>query len=341
MQASQASLITLVVLAAPPGAEAWDPAYSTTAQPCQWSPVVRVGFHCTGAYVGNGVVLTAAHCLWSTTGNPPVPIEISFSQLDIRFGESQSDPELIVPVLGCVGHPDGFPDIGFNSALTYEGVDLAYCVLDVDTENEEFLAQVPLVPPMIPSGCSRDWLSRAMRGVAPGRPLAMATGMGCDDADCEGSAGTKRFTGVELHRFLATPKQLQIPRFAQTVGLYRGDSGGPLYVRLPDHTWRLVGVNHGTSGGPSPAHVQSVPPYLGWIEWHSGLDITPCHTRMPQTSDYVFTGGCEGMLALDPDAEDDWLDGCAVTLGGPSDAAANECAEWPIGPTSTFLAPSL
>jgi hypothetical protein len=335
-------LLAVVFLAAS-GAKAWDPATATEAGPCQWSPVVRVG-SCTGAYVGGGIVLTAAHCLWEQTNDlPPIPVLKSLNHLDVAFGEAEDVAELLVPVLGCFSHPDGEPDIAFTNELTYVGVDLAYCHLDVDTENEGFLAQVPVLPPMVPSGCARDWLSREMRGVAPGRPLAIATGMGCEEVDPCVNPGVKRFTGVEFLPELVDSKKFVISRFSNedgSLGLKRGDSGGPLYVRLPDHTWRLIGVNSTTAGGDT-AKIQSIPPYLGWIEHSSGVDITPCHTRIPQTSDYIFTGGCEGMLPLDPGVEETWMGGCAVTLGGPSDAAADECAEWPIGQPSTFLAPSL
>lgn len=162
---------------------------------------------------------------------------------------------------------------------------------------------------------------------------------------CE-EPGTKRFAGVEIRPFLMN-EHFVITRFlnqqggAQDVGLLRGDSGGPLYVKLPDHTWRLIGVNHLTVFGQT-AEVELVPSYLAWIEWSSSRDITPCHTRTPGTSDYAFTGNCQDTLALDPGtAQLEWGDGCEVAVGGPSDAAADACAEWPVGPTATLIAPSL
>lgn len=334
-------LLALFFLVTASGAEAWDPDAATEAEACQWSPVVRIG-SCTGAYVGNGIVLTAGHCLWTTTGVPAVPVEKYLNSLDVGFGEVDGEEELVVPVLACLSHPDGDPSVDNGGSLVYSGVDVAYCRLDIDSEYEEFLAQVPVIPPMVSTGCVRDWLSRTMRGLAPGRPFAIATGMGCEGVSPCGDTGTKRFTGVEIRPDF-DDKKFVISRFGDgedAVGLHSGDSGGPLYVKLPDHTWRLIGVNS-MHGGGDTASVQSVPPYLGWIEHSSEVDITPCHSRVPGTSDYDFTGGCEGMLPLDPGVQESWASGCAVTLGGPSDAAVDECAEWPIGLPSTFLAPSL
>jgi hypothetical protein len=331
---ARTSLLVGAVLVAAPGADAWDAATSTEAQPCQWSPVVGVGFQCTGAYVGNRMVLTAAHCLFELAGG--VIVRKTLNQLSVRFGERENEPQFVLDVTSCVEHPDAQPDISPMGDFTLYGTDLAYCVLVEDPP-----VPVPVISPMVPKGCARDWLSHSLWGVAPGRPLAMALGMGCEDQACV-NEGTKRFTGVELQPSFLN-KQFVITRFLDPngVGLRGGDSGGPLYVKLPDHTWRLIGVNQSTAYGDT-ADVESVPPYLAWIEWRSGVDITPCHTRTPGTSDYVFTGGCEGMLPLDPgSAQAEWGDGCDVLLGGPSDAALDECAEWPVGPTTTFLAPSL
>lgn len=346
-RAVKTMLLVVVAVAAVPGAEAWDSETATDAQPCQWSPVVRVGAHCTGAYVGSGVILTAAHCLWdSTFDNPPIPFERTNNSLDITFGEDGGQGVETIPVLGCYSHPGGEPEVQFDLTISFVGVDFGYCRLNMDG-HEEFLAQIPLVPPMVPSGCARDWLSRMMRSVAPDRPLAIATGMGCEAVveDVCVNPGIKRFSGVEIQPTFSEEKQFTITRFGDELGLMGGDSGGPLYIRLPDHTWRLIGVNHATAGG-GDASVQSVSPYISWVEWHSecAVDITPCHALVPETGEYTFTGNCQEILALDPwreDEEDGWIDGCTVTRGGPSDLVDDECDGWPVGPASVFLAPSL
>ena len=234
---------------------------------CQYPTAVRLPL-CSGVYMGNGLVLTAAHCVGNVGENSSA-----------YFGESETGWELAVPIDHCVTHPDGEYDTNVWGEDSWSGVDLAYCVL------AEEVAMPPIVPPMMPAGCERDWLAHEVYETGNGA-LATAVGTGCGihqqyvGQDCED--GTKRFAGQQLvrqtqHLGSATKLELKRDFFGDPddTGLRSGDSGGPLFVRLPDDTLRLVGVIHGTSG--DVAYAEAVPPYLHWIEDSSGIDVTPHH----------------------------------------------------------------
>jgi len=66
-------------------------------------------------------------------------------------------------------------------------------------------------------------------------------------------------------------------------GEYLGDSGGPLFVQMPDGTWRLIGEDSGSpdivagSTAPRISTYTSVPYHVAWAEKVSGFDLTPCH----------------------------------------------------------------
>jgi hypothetical protein len=134
-------------------------------------------------------------------------------------------------------------------------VDLAYCILDDDSNLDDIVG----IPPMVPEGCERDWLSRSVRGRSPGDAIIMAVGMGCDDdSQCQ-DPNIKRLTGEQFVDQLEisesdgeggpfySAKRLPVTRFGGDQGLNTGDSGGPALARLPDGTWRVIGVYHGTN----------------------------------------------------------------------------------------------
>lgn len=61
-----------------------------------------------------------------------------------------------------------------------------------------------------------------------------------------------------------------------------GDSGGPLMARLPDGSWRTIGITSTLTGQcreqdayASYSHVRK--DMIAWVEKESGIDITPCY----------------------------------------------------------------
>jgi len=73
---------------------ALDPSLSTQAGTCQWAATLRFDQSCSGVYVGNGVVLTAAHCLYiypfEGGGTPTIK---NPANIQIDFGEDKDLPE--------------------------------------------------------------------------------------------------------------------------------------------------------------------------------------------------------------------------------------------------------
>jgi hypothetical protein len=130
-------------------AEAMDPDTAPLVESCAFPSTVRVAGHCTGSYLGNGVVLTAGHCM---------DFETIFS---VTFGDADSGANRFTISVdedfGCLEHPDGNSLIVGNDPH-YEGVDLGVCILDEEDPDYEYLANLPVAPLMVPTGCVRDWL---------------------------------------------------------------------------------------------------------------------------------------------------------------------------------------
>jgi hypothetical protein len=315
--------------------------------PCQWSPVVGISSICTGAYVGNGMVLTAGHCIDDITtiagpGNP-TPFTFADTTWGADFPGSPDDPPRFEAfAVACRAHnasPE--PDIG-------------WCKLD-----EVPIATAP-IPVLVPDRCEATWVSRQALGAAPTAPRITTVGMGSHDAGDPPSTtdlGRKRFTsyflvGVEDGNgrlpvaWVDWDATVEDPRAAS-------DSGGPNYVRLPDGTWRLLAVHGGFLFGTDENLKYSVPSYVSWIEKSSGVDITPCH-QLDETPDgagsppnwgryvYVPSAECSVAHSVDPmptAPSDDvsWLDGgCESPASGPPNdepPLPDECAHWPVVPS--------
>jgi len=314
----RAPLLALGVLAAlvagaPRAARALDAALATECVACQFPAVVSVAAQCTGLYMGDGLVLTAAHCA----------DDVREGRSRAFFGEDIGAPAFAAVIERCVRHPDGRFAKNALGEDTYDGVDLAFCLLDASAP----LPDVPLVPPLLPVGCERDWLAHQVAG---GTAVLTAVGFGCAAQDggsweaCD--AGVKRQIGVQLvgqidYAGSATKLELQRGGAPET-GLKAGDSGGPYLARLPDGTWRLVGVHHGANAGVAGAFVESVAPYVHWVEAASDVDVTPCHDFVHGA--WVESDGCApGTPVGAEEVGGVWASDCrspvasgAVALGG-------------------------
>lgn len=253
-------------------AHGMDPEIGTAAETCEFPTTISIMENCTGVYVGNGVILTAGHCArkWRHTSNASAlfgeskeegwVLQLPFEQYEVEGGHN----------FRCVAHPDGY-----SEGDSYRGPDIGYCLLEEDP------MVMHKVPPMIPTGCERDWLADQAYHNVYGAPVTVL-GMGSCSFDpyasCERT--TKRYAVQTLtgqHSYASSDTKLVMHRdlWEGDPGLRPGDSGGPVFVRLPDDTWRLVGVNSLASS--TTAYAEAVPPYLHWIESSSGRDITPGH----------------------------------------------------------------
>jgi hypothetical protein len=293
----------------------------TVAGSCQFPTAVRLGL-CSGVYVGSGVVLTAAHCIG----------DISEGQSRVRFGEDTSDAAFDPVVDHCVKHPDGANGATIFGEDDYDGVDLAYCILD---DADPIPDDLPIVPPMIPTGCERDWLAHQVYETGS-HPIVTAVGSGCSEyvgpaEDC--GDGIKRWVALQLTEqtsYGGSSTKLEVVRFDEdSTGLMSGDSGGPLFEVLPDGSWRVLGVLHGTNAAYHAGFYEAVPPYLHWIEQDSGRDITPCHEFAD--GEWTFHGACAGELPLDTNESGaSWANECPSDLGGGEEGFL-QCYDLPPG----------
>jgi hypothetical protein len=319
------------VLAAPRAATALDAALATECIACQFPAVVSVAAQCTGLYMGEGMILTAAHCT----------DDVREGRSRAFFGEDIGAPAFAAVIERCVRHPDGRFARNALGEDSYEGVDVAFCTLD----DEAPLPDVPLVPPLLPEGCERDWLAHQVAGATA---VLTAVGFGCAGQDggsweaCD--AGVKRQIGVQLVRqidYAGTGTKLELQRGgAVETGLMAGDSGGPYFAQLPDGTWRLVGVHHGANAGVAGAFVEAVAPYVHWLESASDVDVTPCHDFAGGA--WVESGACApGTPVGAVEIGGDWANDCrsgvsaaAVSVGAAACAALGSDAAGLHAPAS-------
>lgn len=314
--------LTATVFAAtlPTSAQAIHDEIGTECGSCQFPTAVRMP-RCSGVYMGQGLVITAGHCIDNVIEGTS----------RAHFGEDDSDPAFSAVIESCTAHPDGGPD-----GDSYDGVDLGFCILD----DSDGLPEIPIVPAMIPTGCERDWLSHQVNGLG-GHPLVTSVGSGCPDYYVNGSTtcgidGVKRYLPLQLigqTSYNGSSTKLELERWGDlTVGILDGDSGGPVFDVMPDGTWRLIGVHHGTNVALKAGFAEAVPPYLHWIESASGRDITPCHEF--SNGEWSTSGTCAGQLPKDTEeAGASWVSGCPSAMGGGNvGISTNFCPGWPSRP---------
>lgn len=268
--------------------------------PCSWASVVKVG-DCTGTLIGPGTVLTAAHC------------DLEGSET-IYFGEDLRTNlwEDTADLTSCTTH---HLYVGEK-----DGVDLAICRVDPMTPAPE----VPIIPIMVPTGPARDWLSNQVYG--PSGPAEVAlVGVGHSALTTTGIKyqGPSWLYDQWKHVLAWSPTVLRshesAPEEDDHVVVRNGDSGGPMFVEMPDGSWMQIGVAS-VSGELTNKH-EAAPSWLAWIYGNdsAGDDsyYLPCHDYVD--GEWVWVGDCAGTYPLNPGEsyEEDWSEDCAgVDYGG-------------------------
>jgi len=245
---------------------------------CEWpSAAVLLPSGCSGALIQRRVVATAAHCLFDASGRLEAPATVI-------FGETRDEPQLQVEVSTCFLNQ---PEDG----------DFAVCVLSDEAPG------IPIISLMAP--CESEWLK-------PGE-TAIEVGFGDTSVDSKDAQGTKSWLEVTLVRARADEPYLEVSAGSQA-GEYYGDSGSPLYFRMPDGTWRLVGTDSGSpdivtgSTAPRFSVYANAPHFLEWAERVTGIDLTPCHDE----NGWHPGADCVAFPVSQPNVADSWANNCSA-----------------------------
>lgn len=202
---------------------------------------------------------------------------------EVTFGErSNGSTGFSVPVQYCRANHE-FVGTG-------QGRDFAFCKL------AEPVTDVPVVPVM--AGCESTVL-------VPGRE-AVIVGFGLTE---DGGHGRKHAVTTTIN--VIDHDEINVG--GDGLDSCRGDSGGPLFIRLDesmggDGSWRLFGITSwgwecGPGGWNTLAHLA-----LPFVETYSGIDVTPCHYS---SGGWNPSPAC-GSFPLDPadGADKSWAQGC-------------------------------
>lgn len=254
------------------------------ASACAWPSAVYVNFgqgkpFCSGTLVHPDIVITAAHC----------PEDKKGRSATIHFGEAfETSPRSVKATCYAGASWNGLEDINeFVGADDY-----GYCKLEAS------VTDVPIIPPAY--GCDVDEL-------IAGKEVHIV-GFGEDN---EGDLRTKRAVATTINEITDQANIGGDGRSSCT-----GDSGGPVFARMSDGSWRSFGITSGGEGITQPNDCEGYGIYalmhvaIPWIEEHSGVDITPCHdvdgtwnptpacVAIPsdpaKTHDAVWDKGCSG-----------------------------------------------
>jgi len=198
----------------------------------------------------------------------------------VSFGEGQgSKIAKTARVAKCFKHPQ---------------TDFGFCTLTED------VVGIPIVPVMAP--CEQTELK-------VGAPVVEA-GFGEQTGSNQGF-GTKKWIAGTIVRAGSTRTTLDVTTGTQD-GEYFGDSGGPVFINMPDGTWRLIGndltsPDWNSTGKPRISTYTSVPYHVAWAEMQSGIDITPCH----DASGWNPSASCVGSPINPGEGVGTWATSCA------------------------------
>lgn len=253
---------------------------------CQWpsAMIIDTGrFTCSGTLVHPQIFVTASHCL---VGN-----SFTVYSGDGNKGENKKTLKER-KVEYCRKHPD------HKNNQTTPTIDFAYCKLQEPVTD---IAPMPML-----MGCEVDYLKE-------NNDLDVTVvGFGYIDPQDKSKIGTK---------YEVDTKFLGIERGLAKVGLkgkgpLQGDSGGPVYIRLPedkfnkDAGWRVFGVTSTSRGNGAPdgrALYGLIHTFAEFLEKDSGLDVTPC---TDPDGTWNPNKDCKGAFSDPYEASGDWVNGC-------------------------------
>ncbi|MEM7156025.1 MAG: trypsin-like serine protease [Myxococcota bacterium] len=218
------------------------------------------------------------------------------------------------------GHARSVPTERCEAYPSFElgaGTDWAFCVLQ-EPQND-----IAITPPLM--GCEVDVLQ-------PGTEVTIV-GYG----QSENGYGDKKEVTTQFNQFEGNEAFIG-GGGEDSCG---GDSGGPVYVRMPDGgSWRAFGITSYGSECGSGGYYSLMHTGMDWFETQSGIDLTPCHDAQ---GNWDPTPDCTGFPMAPGTSGGSWNDGCAPgdlsgpesTCGAPFDTSSDMDP-----PIVTFVSPA-
>jgi len=148
-------------------------------------------------------------------------------------------------------------------------------------------------------------------------------GFGFTSAKSGGTSGKKRWAEVPILRQVANGQSIEVGMGTQAS--CPGDSGGPLYAKLADGTFRAVGAASITAVVDDecapPSTYTLLHKFVPWMEMNAGIDITPCHDANGRWNPGP---NCGGFATAADRSNGTWADGCNA---GAVSGASSTCGE--------------
>jgi hypothetical protein len=346
-----ASALACATLATQP-AHAILASYAEQVDQCVWSPVasMRVSLpgnayaFCTAVHLRNGLFVTAAHCLDDAQA------------IRFRFGENANDPEMTVDLSAeqiaerCQMHPDGYPISSPLGGEGWHGPDIAYCKLPTHPGG------LPESTPLTYGSCESDYFHNRLSKHTPLDAIGM--GAHVENADSSSDFGIKRAvevapTGYSQRQGAQYLRVLQ-PDPCYGADIIRGgDSGSPLYLRMADGSYRVVGIAAAKNseynqaqcdGATRVVYYTPLARYLPWIESEAKRDLTRCHHWEQSSVAYEWDGygTCvsQSYMTTPYETGDKRWDelACFDVDSNLTPHFSGECAGWDPCPLGTCLA---
>jgi len=218
---------------------------------------------CTGVIVHRHLILTASHCFQGVRRGKEVAVQVT--------NQSLAGAAKTRKFTKWGTHPRHFMGRGNSQAGNVVQYDLAYLYSDEDLYDQYGISEsaVPRVP--------KD-LQETKEVIQAVKTAAMAYGYGMTRPGDNNTLAVRKKEVVMSSDYLEASNVVQAANPSRAGGTCQGDSGGGLFVSLPEGPMLLgvlSGMSAGAKCGSSSAISYYAPLYfhLDWIRQETGIDL--------------------------------------------------------------------